>query len=55
MVVVVIVMILAFKIRRILPIAAEDDRLAMWRVQVATTPMLRRLGNLLRCQRRLSH
>jgi hypothetical protein len=55
MVVVVIVVILAFKIRHILPIAAEDDRLAMWRVQVATTPMLRRLSDLLRCQRRLPH
>ena len=35
-----------------LPFAAESDRLAMGRVQVGTPPMLRRLGDFLRCQRR---
>lgn len=51
----VMVVIFAFELWRLRPFAAESDRIAVWRVQVRTPPMLHRLSDFVRCQRRMLH
>ena len=41
-----VIVTVALELRLVLPVTTEIDRLAMWRVQVGTPPMLRRLGNI---------
>ncbi len=42
-----VIMTFVLELRPVLPFTTESNRLAMWRVQVGTPPMLRRLGDFL--------